>query len=112
MKKTIHVKQYYRKKHGRADHGGAVSAHNKSGRALTPFRRKEATAKILRGSGTYHNMMEDEALHSIHGKVRVVYKTEDKQGVHDHERWFPTYNSAFAWASKATQKGYKDVYID
>ena len=30
MKKTVHVKQYYRKKHGRADHGGLVSDHLRS----------------------------------------------------------------------------------
>lgn len=29
MKKAIHIKQYYRKKHGRADFGGEVSSHNK-----------------------------------------------------------------------------------
>lgn len=31
--KTIHVKSYYRKRHGRAKFGGEVSAHTKSGRA-------------------------------------------------------------------------------
>ena len=38
MKKAIHVKEYTRKKHGRAKFGGKVSSHNKSGRAMNATR--------------------------------------------------------------------------
>lgn len=85
-----------------------------NGRATTPFRRREALAKIMRGNGTYHNMMEDEALGKFNYKTRVLFKTtSDKKHWADAELQFPTYDAAMTWAKRAEKSDYfKDIYIE